>query len=285
METAEAVGHNDASRSRMLSSVNTSNPSIMANFNADCIYYDRYQNDSFDLTEEMRPMDPELRQFLVDEAKVSSIYIDSLLTPNGIRTYEDFKKLAVDTHAFTNMEHIYTKLGANALGNQGLFTSRLLLLGQFIAQETNNVHIYDPKTKIFNPRAFPSDAWQRYYGPNRRSFGGRFDLASSETYMKHQNSLQIIDGNATPGAGLGLSKSLSTIPSKSSHGRSPRHNDRPSSSKSASQGVPPASSIEFPGSKPSSEYSSPGSHQGSPANGSKSNQEPSGHDSPGNFDS
>ena len=153
MEATEGVGNVDGSRSRLATSVNSSNPSILINFNPDTIYYDRYQNDSFDLTEEMQPMDPDLREFLMNVARVSSIYIDSLLVPNGIRTYEDFKKLAVDTHAFKDMEHIYNKLGANALGNQALFTSRILLLGQFIAQE--KVTIFDVKTKIFNPKAFP----------------------------------------------------------------------------------------------------------------------------------
>ena len=134
-----------------------------ADFDRSVLYEDRFAPEEIDLTADVNVgIDPDLRKFLFDHARVDHIYLDSMLAWNGIRSYEDCKECFVDTHNFTDLEHIYLKLGPNALGQKVASTERLQLLGHYIATqkikgEDGTLHpivVFDPSMKIFRPSSF-----------------------------------------------------------------------------------------------------------------------------------
>ena len=173
-----------------------------ADFDRSVLYEDRFAPESIDLssTEPQIDMDPLLRQFLYDHGRIDNIYIDTMLIWNGIRTYQDFKEFVVDTHSFTDMEHVYMKLGPNALGQKVCTTERLVMLGHYIATKRiqredgteGPMVLFDPDTNIFRPEAFDGNAWKQYYLKKRRDFGARFSRASVITFNVHRDSLHVV---------------------------------------------------------------------------------------------
>jgi len=104
----------------------------------------------------------------------------------------------VHTENFTDLDHIYTQVGPNALGYLKKGTRNMLPLGHFIAthliedEEGNNlrkVTIYDPKTNTFMPQAFNLKAWKTNFKAG--AFGPRYRRASMVTFMRFQADIEV----------------------------------------------------------------------------------------------
>ena len=81
------------------------------NFDKSLVYEDDYSPEqiNFDTSTFNISMDPDLRSFLLKVTHVKETYLDELLAWNGVRDYEDFKRLFVDKSNFEDLDHIYTK--------------------------------------------------------------------------------------------------------------------------------------------------------------------------------
>lgn len=204
-----------------------SNPGIVGtDFDPSVTYMDRYvEDDDFTLSGDIQVhMDKDLRDFLFKAARTSHIYLDSMLAPNGIRTYTQFKEFAVDTQAFQDLDHVYLKLGPNALGQGQKQTERLLMLGHYIAtgtvtttdvdgnKSTQPVTIFDPVTHIFRPEAFDIHQWHLAFNPLRRHFGARYDKASRSTFAKYRGSLRLAPETVRSGYGTVTRATATDVP-------------------------------------------------------------------------
>jgi hypothetical protein len=171
-------------------------------FDQEVVYEDTYFKEEIDFEGSgfKTTMDPELKEFLRTTCGASNLITGQLLPVNGICTYEDWKDLFVDNHNFIDLDHIYMRLGPNALGYLHRPIRNMCRLGHFIAtyritdkndKNPRPVNIYDPTTKTFLPQAFDLVSWLSNRKQMDRAFGPRFKRASAATFAKYKDDILI----------------------------------------------------------------------------------------------